>query len=117
MAQLVAPEIERRAERERDGASAGPCPAGRADGLASGVGVRPGPLPVTELVDAVGVEQSAVSHQLRLLRTLGLVAGSRQSRRVATAFTTATWLLDEAVCHLEHLQLGLSDEDPPHRPD
>jgi hypothetical protein len=38
------------------------------------------------------VEQSAVSHQLRLLRTLGLVAGSRQGRRVATAFTTATWL-------------------------
>jgi ArsR family transcriptional regulator, nickel/cobalt-responsive transcriptional repressor len=80
--------------------------------------LREGPLPVTELADAVGMEQSAVSHQLRLLRTLGLVAGSRQGRRVVYRLhdNHVAQLLDEAVYHIEHLQLGLSDEDPPHRP-
>ena len=41
--------------------------------------LREGPCPVTELAAAVGMEQSAVSHQLRLLRNLGLV--DRRPRR------------------------------------
>jgi DNA-binding transcriptional ArsR family regulator len=36
-----------------------------------------GPRPVSELADTVGMEHSAVSHQLRLLRNLGLVTGVR----------------------------------------
>jgi ArsR family transcriptional regulator, nickel/cobalt-responsive transcriptional repressor len=41
-----------------------------------------GPCSVGELADAVGMEPSAVSHQLRLLRHLGLVVGRRDGRRV-----------------------------------
>src|ERR671929_189118 len=37
---------------------------------------------VNELAAAVGMEPSAVSHQLRLLRHLGLVVGRRDGRRV-----------------------------------
>lgn len=39
--------------------------------------LRNGPLPVTDLAEAIGMEQSAVSHQLRVLRNLGLVVGDR----------------------------------------
>ena len=44
--------------------------------------LRRGPRPVTELAEAVGMEQSAVSHQLRLLRNLGLVVGARSGRSI-----------------------------------
>ncbi|MGH3625844.1 MAG: ArsR/SmtB family transcription factor, partial [Sciscionella sp.] len=44
--------------------------------------LRQGPSPVTDLADAVGMEQSAVSHQLRLLRNLGLVTGTRRGRSI-----------------------------------
>ena len=40
-----------------------------------------GPCSVNELAGAVGMESSAVSHQLRLLRHLGLVVGRRHRRR------------------------------------
>src|SRR3989442_15999083 len=43
--------------------------------------LREGALSVSELVSAVGMQQSAVSHQLRLLRDLGLVVGERGGRR------------------------------------
>ncbi|MDT0347075.1 ArsR/SmtB family transcription factor [Streptomyces litchfieldiae] len=74
--------------------------------------LREGPLPVTELAGAVGMEQSAVSHQLRLLRTLGLVSGTRQGRRIVYSLhdNHVAQLLDEAVYHIEHLQLGVRDE-------
>jgi len=52
--------------------------------------LRSGPLPVGELALAVGMEQSAVSHQLRLLRHLGLLTSRRHGRRVFTRCTTAT---------------------------
>ncbi|MDV9202510.1 ArsR/SmtB family transcription factor, partial [Streptomyces sp. Wh19] len=44
--------------------------------------LQEGPCPATELADAVGMEQSACSHQLRLLRNLGLVTGERRGRSV-----------------------------------
>ena len=44
--------------------------------------VRHSPCPVTELAEAVGMEQSAVSHQLWLLRNLGLVVGTRSGQRI-----------------------------------
>ena len=40
------------------------------------------PCSVGELADAVDMEQSACSHQLRLLRNLGLVAGERHGRSI-----------------------------------
>ena len=40
------------------------------------------PMGVNELADALGMEPSAVSHQLRMLRHLNLVKGSRRANRV-----------------------------------
>ncbi|GHH87518.1 transcriptional regulator [Streptomyces sulfonofaciens] len=73
--------------------------------------LREGPLPATELAHAVGMEQSACSHQLRLLRNLGLVTGTRQGRLVVYALYDdhVAALLDQALYHVEHLQLGLTD--------
>lgn len=74
--------------------------------------LRQGPSAVTELAEAVGMEQSAVSHQLRLLRTLGLVTGTRDGRSIVYSLYDhhVAQLLDEAVYHTEHLRLGLSDQ-------
>jgi ArsR family transcriptional regulator, nickel/cobalt-responsive transcriptional repressor len=73
--------------------------------------LREGPLPATELAAEVGMEQSACSHQLRLLRNLGLVVGERRGRSVVYALHDhhVAELLDQAVYHVEHLRLGLSD--------
>ncbi|MEC3918629.1 ArsR/SmtB family transcription factor [Nocardia sp. CDC160] len=73
--------------------------------------LRQGPLPVTELAQAVGMEQSAVSHQLRLLRNLGLVTGTRTGRSIIYSLydTHVAQLLDEAIYHIDHLRLGLPD--------
>jgi DNA-binding transcriptional ArsR family regulator len=73
--------------------------------------LRQGPLPVTELAAAIGMEQSAVSHQLRLLRNLDLVVGTRSGRSIIYSLydNHVAQLLDEAVYHSEHLRLSLSD--------
>ncbi|MGN2638986.1 ArsR/SmtB family transcription factor [Nocardia takedensis] len=73
--------------------------------------LRQGPRPVTELAEAVGMEQSLVSHQLRLLRNLGLVTGTRAGRSVIYSLydNHVAQLLDEAIYHSEHLRLGLAD--------
>ena len=73
--------------------------------------LRHGPRPVTALAETIGMEQSAVSHQLRLLRNLGLVTGTRAGRSIVYSLydNHVAQLLDEAVYHSEHLRLGLSD--------
>jgi DNA-binding transcriptional ArsR family regulator len=73
--------------------------------------LRRGPRPVTSLAEAIGMEQSAVSHQLRLLRNLGLVTGTRAGRNIVYSLydNHVAQLLDEAVYHSEHLRLGLPD--------
>ena len=78
--------------------------------------LRERPHSVSELVDAVGMEQSAVSHQLRLLRDIGLVVGTRQGRRVVYSLYDdhVAELIDQAVGHIEHLKLG-ADETRPRR--
>jgi ArsR family transcriptional regulator, nickel/cobalt-responsive transcriptional repressor len=70
--------------------------------------LRERPQSVSELMAAVGMQQSAVSHQLRLLRDIGLVVGERQGRRVVYSLYDAhvASLIDQAVGHVEHLQLG-----------
>lgn len=67
-----------------------------------------GPCSVSELAQHIGMEASAVSHQLRLLRHLGLVAGEREGRNVMYALHDehVGQLLEEAVAHVEHLYLG-----------
>jgi len=59
-----------------------------------------------------GTSSSAVSHQLRLLRHLGLVTGTRAGRSVVYSLCDnhVTMLLDEAVYHIEHLRLGTPDQ-------
>ncbi|KOV96103.1 MULTISPECIES: ArsR/SmtB family transcription factor [unclassified Streptomyces] len=70
-----------------------------------------GPCAATELAEAVGMEQSACSHQLRLLRNLGLVTGDRRGRSVVYALydNHVAELLEQALHHVEHLRLGLRD--------
>ncbi|MBI0294721.1 helix-turn-helix transcriptional regulator [Streptomyces sp. PRKS01-29] len=73
--------------------------------------LRQSPRSVTELAAGIGMEQSAVSHQLRLLRTLGLVTRRRNGRRIVYSLYDdhVAQLLDQAVHHIEHLRLGIRD--------
>lgn len=77
--------------------------------------LREGPVTVSALAAEVDMEQSAVSHQLRLLRTLGLVDGQRHGRSITYSLYDdhVAALLDEAVYHAEHLRLGLRDRPEP----
>ena len=63
---------------------------------------------VNEIALAVGMEGSAVSHQLRLLRHLGLVAGRREGRQVVYELYDdhVAELLEQVVGHVEHVRLG-----------
>jgi DNA-binding transcriptional ArsR family regulator len=72
--------------------------------------LREGDCSVGELADAVEMETSAVSHQLRMLRQLGLVVGQRTGRQVIYGLYDdhVAALLDEAVFHTEHLRLAAS---------
>jgi DNA-binding transcriptional ArsR family regulator len=69
-----------------------------------------GPASVSEIAEAVGMEGSAVSHQLRVLRHLGLVVGQRDGRSVVYELHDdhVAELLDQVVGHVEHLRLGLT---------
>ncbi|MCW2945675.1 MAG: ArsR family transcriptional regulator [Actinoallomurus sp.] len=73
--------------------------------------LQQGPCAATELAAAVEMEQSACSHQLRLLRNLGLVTGERRGRSVVYALYDhhVAELLEQALFHVEHLRLGLRD--------
>jgi DNA-binding transcriptional ArsR family regulator len=73
--------------------------------------LRESPCSVGELAAEVGMEQSAVSHQLRLLRHLRLVVGARRGRRVVYALhdSHVGVLLDQAVFHVEHVRLGYAE--------
>ena len=55
--------------------------------------------------------RDACSHQLRLLRDVGLVVGERRGRSVVYALhdRRAAGLLDRAVHHVGHLRPGNSD--------
>jgi DNA-binding transcriptional ArsR family regulator len=74
--------------------------------------LQEGPCAVGDLADAVGMESSACSHQLRLLRNLGLVTGERRGRSIVYSLYDhhVAELLDQALFHVEHLRLGLHDE-------
>jgi DNA-binding transcriptional ArsR family regulator len=77
--------------------------------------LRQSPCPVGTLATDVGLEQSAVSHQLRLLRTLGLVTSERVGRHTVYSLydNHVSALIDEAVYHAEHLRLGAPDRPRP----
>ncbi|MDX6440882.1 MAG: ArsR family transcriptional regulator, nickel/cobalt-responsive transcriptional repressor [Gaiellales bacterium] len=67
-----------------------------------------GPCSVGELATSVGLEQSLVSHQLRLLRHLGLVRRVRDGRRSVYELHDehVAVLLAEAVHHVDHTRLA-----------
>lgn len=67
-----------------------------------------GAMTVGELSEAVDMEQSAVSHQLRLLRDLGFVVGERQGRHMVYRLfdSHVAELLNQAVFHAEHVSSG-----------
>lgn len=70
--------------------------------------LREGACSVGELTDTVGMSQSAVSHQLAMLRHLGLVIGERRGRQVIYALHDphVATLIEQAAFHAEHLRLG-----------
>ena len=70
-----------------------------------------GPRSVSEISAVVGMDGSAVSHQLRILRHLGLVTGEREGRRVNYSLYDhhVAQLLEQAMSHVEHLRMGLAD--------
>ena len=70
--------------------------------------LKEGSCSVGELAEDIGMEASAVSHQLRQLRHLGLVIGERQGKHVIYGLHDphVAELLDQAVFHVEHVRLG-----------
>jgi ArsR family transcriptional regulator, nickel/cobalt-responsive transcriptional repressor len=66
------------------------------------------PHDVSQLTEAIGMEQSAISHQLRVLRELALVRVDRDgSRRVYGLFDDhVAALLREGARHVERRQRG-----------
>lgn len=71
-----------------------------------------GPMTVGELTEAVGMEQSAVSHQLRLLRNRGFVVGERRGRHMVYRIfdSHVAELMRQAVFHAEHVSMGAVEE-------
>jgi len=66
-----------------------------------------GELPAGELAKAVGMSPSATSHQLRVLRDLGLVRRRREGQKVyyALADDHLGVLLRESLYHVDHARL------------
>jgi len=70
--------------------------------------LKEGPCSVGDLAEAVEMQPSAVSQQLRQLRHLGLVVGERRGKHIIYGLHDAhvAELLDQAVFHVEHIRLG-----------
>ncbi len=64
-----------------------------------------GPRTVSDIVAEVGMEQPAVSHQLRILHDLGFVERERQGRQVRYSLLDehVAELILQAVDHAEHV--------------
>jgi ArsR family transcriptional regulator, nickel/cobalt-responsive transcriptional repressor len=67
-----------------------------------------GPATVGQLTEALGMEQSAVSHQLRLLREQGFVTAERDGRHMEYRLydNHIGELIEQALSHAEHVRLG-----------
>jgi len=73
--------------------------------------LKEGACSVGELADAIDMERSAVSHQLRSLRHLGFVIGERHGKQIIYALhdSHVAELLDQSVFHVQHLRMGVRD--------
>jgi ArsR family transcriptional regulator, nickel/cobalt-responsive transcriptional repressor len=67
-----------------------------------------GPASVTGLAEEIGMEQSAVSHQLRLLRHHDLVRAKRAGQTMIYSLRDdhVAIMLNEAIYHIEHIRLA-----------
>ena len=67
----------------------------------------------------MGASESAVSHQLRLLKDRRLVKGERDGNSVRYRLDDhhVEALFKEAECHADHVRQGLPDHPYPSRPD
>ena len=70
--------------------------------------LRVSPCAVGELSAELEMEQPAVSHQLRVLRDLGLVAGNRSGRQVVYGLfdSHVAALIAEALRHIDHVAIA-----------
>ena len=68
--------------------------------------LRSGPRTVSEIVEAVGMEQSAVSHQLRVLREHSVLSMRRigRTRQYALRDRHIAGLIDQALAHVRALE-------------
>lgn len=75
--------------------------------------LRQGPCSVGELADELEMAQPAVSQQLKILRDLELVSGTRSGRhtRYAVHDTHVALLLEEALRHIDHLRPAATGPD------
>jgi len=66
---------------------------------------------VSDLAGDVHLEPSAVSHQLRILRHLGLVSGRRDGNRVIYSLHDdhVGDLVAQAIYHVEHIHLAAQE--------
>lgn len=73
--------------------------------------LQAGPATVGRLSDGLAMEQSAVSHQLRLLRDLGFVTAERQGRNIEYQLydNHIGELIEQALSHAEHVRSGLAE--------
>jgi DNA-binding transcriptional ArsR family regulator len=73
-----------------------------------------GPLCVRDLAIVTGVSESAMSHQLRLLRDRRVVKARRQGTTIYYSVDDqhVTALLREAEYHADHVRQGLPDHIP-----
>lgn len=76
--------------------------------------LRRGGCTVGELAAAAEMEPLVVSHQLRILRDLGLVLGSRSGQHAVYGLydSHVAALLDEVLRHIEHLRAGAAEPIP-----
>ncbi len=73
--------------------------------------LRQAPCSVSDLAADVELEQSAVSHQLRLLRHLGFVRGKRDGNRIIYSLHDdhVGDLVAEAIYHVEHIRIAAQE--------
>lgn len=76
--------------------------------------LQAGPATVSDLTVALDIEQSALSHQLRLLRDQGFVATERHGRHIEYRLydNHVGELIEQALSHAEHVHLGTAEREP-----
>jgi DNA-binding transcriptional ArsR family regulator len=71
---------------------------------------RNGPLSVSDLIPLCGLEQTALSHQLRSLRSAGLLVAERQGKHVVYALADdhVASILEDGLRHAGERRRGMA---------